>query len=264
MAVGFNERALAAFQAIIELNFFCPGVNQAQRPNEMDERWTTRVIDDLETFWDGESPRIGETNSKGWRNTSDDAEPPPALVTSPGEASNSLEEWASTEQRTTASQPRPARTADPGIDDDVDPFRCILFDDVKDLLFIVRSDRAKSQLAYAFLNFLGLPFAPSDHAPAMDCHADSFINSTLLERNAAREAFWPVVMEGESKPFDTIQGEAMEPERTGIIESPFVIPFKGMVGGIETLFANGRGNWFVLFGKKDLEGVDVEFVRWGR
>lgn len=261
---GFKERALAAFQAIIELNFFRPDADQSPGTNETEERWKTRVVDDLEVFWDGESPRIGESNSKGWRNTPDDADPPvplsPSLPVLASADANSLAEWANTEERTTASQPRPARTTDPGIDDDVDPFRCILFDDVKDLLFILRSDRAKSLLAYAFLNFLGLPFAPASPR-STTYHTDSFVNSTLLERDNAREAFWPKEVDGKGKPFDTFQGEAMEPERRGTVESPFVMPFKCMPGGNETLFRSGRKSWFVLFGKEDLIGIDVEFVR---
>ena len=259
---GFNERALAAFQAIIELNFFRPDVDESRGPNETEERWTTRVVDDLEVFWDGESPRVGESNSKGWRNTPDDADPPISPLPNPvGLDSNSLAEWAKTEERTTAEQPRPARTTDPGIDDDVDPFRCILFDDVKDLLFVLRSDRSKSLLADAFLNFLGLPFTPSASTRGTNYHTDSFVNSTLLERDGAWEGFWPKAVDGNGKPFETFQGEAMEPERRGVIDSPFEIPFKGMPGGNETLFRSGRKDWFVLFGKGDLEGIDVEFVR---
>ena len=217
------------------------------------------MIDDLEVFWDGEALRIGESKAQGWRNTPDDTSSPsplPSSLSTPlGASGSSLAEWATTEVRTTAAQPRPARTTDPGIDDDVDPFCCILFDDVKDLLFILRTEKGKSKLAFAFLNFLGLPSDSTRY------QADSFVNSTLLERHGTREAFWPKELDEGRKPFDTFQGEAMEPERRRVIDSPFEIPFKGMSGGIEVCFGLGRKNWFVLFGKEDLEGVDVEFTR---
>lgn len=55
---GHKERAVAAFQALIELNVFCP-----ERLKSADR--TDKIII-LESFWDSGVPRFGEEGAKGW------------------------------------------------------------------------------------------------------------------------------------------------------------------------------------------------------
>lgn len=208
-------------------------------------------------------PRIGETGAKGWKNSSDDAEPPPStdssLFSTLSDFSDPFERWLASEHLTATSQPRPARATDPGVDDDIDPFRVVLFDDVRDFLFVVHSPDSKIQLIYAFLTFLGLPFVPPDYPTSNPFSTDTFIHSELAERPLLRERFWPK-MEVASVPFDTVSGEAMEPERRSALAAPFEVPFHATPVTVDLLFGTKQG-WFLTLVKEDLKHIDVDFVR---
>lgn len=185
--------------------------------------------------------------------------PPPTTVPS-STPENPFERWASTEQLTATFNSLPARTTDPGIDDDIDPFRVVLFDDIRDFLFVVHSPDSKSQLAYAFLTFLGLPFIPPDCSTSNPFTTDTFIHSELAERSLARDKFWPKE-EVMNVPFDTIQGEAMEPERRSALKEPFDTPFCTTPVSVELLFSS-RSKWFTTLKKEDLLHVDFDFARY--
>ncbi|XP_052775982.1 nuclear exosome regulator NRDE2-like [Mya arenaria] len=63
--VGFNERALATFQAILEYNLFCPPLlKNASKENKMAN---------FEEFWDNESAKIGTQGACGWNQTGSEA-----------------------------------------------------------------------------------------------------------------------------------------------------------------------------------------------
>lgn len=259
---GFSERALCAFQGLIELNFFRSGKDALPGKAESEVKWRFRIMEGMESFWDSEVPRVGEQDAKGWCNTAEDSDLPEPPSPAPLPAStleHPFERWATTEQNTAASQPRPARTTDPGVDDEVDPFRVILFDDIRDFLFVVHSPDSKTQLAYAFLTFLGLPFIPPDFPTSTPFSTDTFIHSELVERPLLRERFWPKA-EVPNIPFETVQGEAMEPERKSALKEPFDVPFKATPVSVDLLFGTKR-KWFVTLGKDDLKHVDVDFAR---
>lgn len=261
---GFSERALAAFQAIIELNIFRPEKDSRPQPGETEAAWRGRVMSELEAFWDSEVARVGEKDAKGWRNTSNDADPPEGAADTfpPSTLPNDLrglERWASTEQLVSAANPRPARTTDPGIDDDVDPFRVVLFDDVRDFLFIVHSPDSQSQLVYAFLTFLSLPFIPPDMPTSTPFSTDPFIHSELVERPDLLARFHPRVEE-RRLPFALIAGEAMEPERKSALTEPFDTPFHSTPTSVDLLFG-AKQKWFLTLKKEDLQHVDVELAR---
>lgn len=224
------------------------------------------MLADLETFWDSEVPRVGETGAKGWRNSSaDDDAPegsPDTFPTSP--LSSDLkprphEKWASTERLTSAANPRPARTTDPGIDDDVDPFRVVLFDDVKDFMFIVHSPDSQLQLVYAFLTFLGLPFVPPDFPTSTPFSTDAFIHSELVERPDLIQRFWPK-LEVAPRSFELVGGEAMEPERRSALSEPFATPFHTTPVTVDVLFGS-KQKWFTMLRQEDLAHVDIELAR---
>lgn len=209
---------------------------------------------------------MGETNAVGWKNTPAEAEPlegPADSFPTPSLAADdharAHEKWASTEQLTSSANPRPARTTDPGIDDDVDPFRVVLFDDVRDFLFVVHSPDAHLQLVYAFLTFLGLPFIPPDMPTSTPFSTDPFIHSELVERPALVRRFWPKVEEKRA-PFALIGGEAMEVERRSALGDPFDTPFHATPTTVDLLFG-ARQKWFVTLRKEDLQHVDVDLAR---
>lgn len=250
---------------MIELNLYRPDNLWAPRLDEDESTWFKKVTAALELFWDSEVPRVGEQNAKGWRNTPDDADIAEATEDSfptsdaPDDAS-ALSKWAAAERLTSLANPRPARTTDPGIDDDIDPFRVVLFDDVQDFLCVVHSPDAKNQLVYAFLTFLGLPFMPPDLPTSTPFSTDSFIHSELVERRALVERFWPKIDALSRQPFMTISGEAMEPERKGSLQEPFDTPFHATPVALDLLFSS-RPRWFQILPKEDLNGVDVAMAR---
>lgn len=266
---GYSERALATFQTMIELNFYRPDVLSlpSTSPRESETVWRERVFVELETFWDSEVPRIGETGGAGWKNSLSDMEPLLSTTSTtippiPDSTENPFERWAQLEALTTVAQPRPARTMDPDVDDDIDPFRVVLFDDVRDFLIVVHSTESKRQLAYAFLTFLGLPFVPPDYPTSSPFQTDPFIHSELVERPEGRERFWPPRRSTQEVrvPYELIGGEAMEPVRKSGLSEPFATPFCATPVSIDLLFATKR-KWFVTLTKAQLGHVDIEFAR---
>lgn len=134
----------------------------------------------------------------------------------------------------------------------------VLFDDLRDVLFVVHAPSSLEQLAYAFLSFLGLPFIPPDFATSSPFSTDAFIHSELAERESARRTFWP---KRETAPvFEVVGGEPMQPERMSGADGPWEAPFGTAPACVDLLFA-ARPRWFVALDKAALEGVDVDFAR---
>lgn len=265
LLAGFAERAFAAFQALVELNLFRP-LDLERLQYERTMPWRERVFSALESFWDGEAARIGENGAKGWRTTSEDDLPPEAaessLTTAVVEVDASLrphERWALAERAAAASARRPARATDAEMDDSEDPYRVVLFDDVKPFLFLLSSPEATHQLAYAFLAFLGLPFVPPDVPTSTPFTTDPFVHSELVERPSLLSRFWPARSSG--APFGVIGGEAMEPERHSALGAPWDVHFKAMPATVDSLFAGSKPAWFKTLGKEDLPDLDVDLAR---
>lgn len=57
-SAGHTEKAVSLFQALIELNLFCPEIL-------VNESYTDR-LEFLETFWDTPVGRLGENGAQGW------------------------------------------------------------------------------------------------------------------------------------------------------------------------------------------------------
>ncbi|KPV78517.1 uncharacterized protein RHOBADRAFT_50976 [Rhodotorula graminis WP1] len=263
---GFAERALAAFQALVELNLLRPpDLERLQYERTMP--WRERVFSAFESFWDGEAPRIGESGAKGWRATTEDDLPPEPVESSSAavalvETDASLrphERWALAERAAAASSRRPARATDVEMDDSEDPYRVVLFDDVKPFLFLLSSPESTHQLAYAFLAFLGLPFVPPDVPTSTPFTTDPFVHSELVERPSLLRRYWPARSSG--APFGIIGGEAMEPERDSALKAPWNVPFKAMPATVDTLFGGPSPGWFKTLGKEDLLDLDLDLAR---
>lgn len=149
------------------------------------------------------------------------------------------------------------------MDDSDDPYRVVLFDDIRPFLFVLHSADSKLQLAYAFLTFLGLPFVPPDYPTSTPFTTDSFIHSELVERPSLVRRYWPKLSTGGGKPFQTVGGEAMELERTSALGAPWETPFGATPAAVDLLFgtSGGKAGWFRTLRKEDLEDVDVELAR---
>ncbi|KAG7290333.1 hypothetical protein NEMBOFW57_000333 [Staphylotrichum longicolle] len=154
---GFEELAVAAWQAVLEM-VFC-------RPEEEGVSSAEAMVEAFGEFWESEVARVGEEGARGWRHfvevgegAVEPPEPRAEMHTDASKTADPFRAWAAAEQRRAEKARMPARTLDEGTDDD--PFRVVMFSDIKDLLVWFPSTvlpLSKALLVEAFLVFCGLP-----------------------------------------------------------------------------------------------------------
>ena len=140
---GFQERAAALWQALLDFN----SVKHASIAKE-------NAITFFEHFWDSEVARLGDIGAKGWSSgstTGPDAATDPEVP--PVDPADLYHSWCGSERIATKCSKLAARTFDATSGD---PFRVVLFDDIKDYMFLV-SDQAHTLLLDAFVCLWGLP-----------------------------------------------------------------------------------------------------------
>ncbi|KAI9207904.1 NRDE-2, necessary for RNA interference-domain-containing protein [Polychytrium aggregatum] len=164
---GYVEQSIACFQALVELNCFCPEKLAAL---SLDQR-----LHALEEFWEAGAPRFGEEGAKGWAAFHDAAIPhdvsslPPAASTSESDVDPSdIYNWWLSEDRDGYRLWMPERNTDDN--DYIDPFRPVVFQDVMPFLFQVRSASGRSHIVASLLRLLRLdihwrPVPTLKHAP---------------------------------------------------------------------------------------------------
>lgn len=146
----FIERGIGIWQATLELNFFKP-------PNLE----TQHVSASLEQFWDSEKARIGEEGAKGWSSgigaqVESRSDPVlPVISKEQQDVEDALRQWCQNESAMSRKCPLPARTLDETSEDD--PFRIVMFSDVRPFLFEVSTIEGKEMLIMGFLQFSSLP-----------------------------------------------------------------------------------------------------------
>ena len=228
---GYNELGIACFQGIMELNLFRPEIapptSEAARDAELDR---------FEEFWDSECPRFGEEGAKGWRMFD-----PDELVDVPATVKEMSEDWYEREEE--SKHDMPARTTDE-LDDD--PYRVILFNDIRPLLYAFTTDVVK-ELPYAFISFCGV------NIPAPDASSNQLTDPWLSTAFEFRN-FWPAPSTVDS--IEWINGEVVEPERLPGINTPFSFPKKVFPVDIETLFPD---TWFGL-SPSALASINTQFL----
>lgn len=165
---GYNERALATFQALIEFNLFTPLVD---RPLSCEE-WITL----FETFWDCGVPRFGEDNAIGWSAAVSRKQVYTNILVN-SEDLNTLEDdilsqkfpqwktWLEFEHMRASHcwlpwRPNPA--LDQTFEDCEDQDRAVPFEDFAEILFMLPSEDMKFGLLCRFLTFLGVELHTSD------------------------------------------------------------------------------------------------------
>ncbi|KAL2256927.1 hypothetical protein VTK26DRAFT_916 [Humicola hyalothermophila] len=155
---GYAELAVAVWQAMLEMAFCQPGEDVV---GENSDAW----LEAFAEFWESEMPRIGEDGARGWRAfveaESGLGDPPEGKMQKSGEVpptADPFTTWGAVERQAMKQARMPARTLDEGADDD--PFRVIMFSDIKDLLVCFPSallQHVRPRLLDAFLVFCGLP-----------------------------------------------------------------------------------------------------------
>ena len=166
---------------------------------------------------------------------------PEELVEVPTTMKEMSEGWYQREEE--SKHDMPARTTDE-LDDD--PYRVILFNDIRPFLYAFTTD-VVNQLLYAFISFCGI------NIPAPDLSSNQMTDPWLSTAFDSKQ-FWPPASNVNS--IEWINGEAVEPERLPGINTPFSFPKKIFPVDIDTLFPN---TWFGL-SPSDLLYIDTQFL----
>lgn len=184
---GYKELAVAAWQGLLELNLF--------RPESV--KGGSEVLAAFEAYWEDEMPRIGDADAQGWRHHLRSGELGDAPGTTAVQESaetrgqDPYRAWAAAERARGEKATLPARTMDPDTDDD--PFRVVMYSDIKQWLFVIPQDclpHATRQLIDAFLLFCGLPLAFRCSSWLERAYHDQFLSgsSTHVRLQPAWEA----------------------------------------------------------------------------
>ncbi|KAL8892557.1 MAG: hypothetical protein Q9215_000554 [Flavoplaca cf. flavocitrina] len=141
---GYMEVAVASWQALLEFEFNKP--TQYRHADQTKSTFDDSILA-FEQFWDSEAPRIGEANARGWLNFDDDCpeqrQPPEAGKTPSHHVTNVFKSWADAEQQTSSRSHLPNRDIDEPLDD---PYRTVLFSDVRHALIESPTDIAEDQV----------------------------------------------------------------------------------------------------------------------
>ena len=225
LQAGYTERAFACYQALIEINLFCPA-HLERRP------FRERLLH-LKKFWEGPSPRFGEPGAKGWANTITipspaDHAPPPSIENEEikfasgmlcgllcirvSELTNTflflietgpsvLEKWAKIEALRENHAFLSFNVAREG-DLPEDPDRVTPFEDLEENLMQISTAAAKEELLFMFLNFVGIP---------------ANFHGSLRHSLRSPEGWWKVRMED----FENMERVFPEPNAPVSVESLF-------------------------------------------
>ncbi|KAK2004821.1 DUF1740-domain-containing protein [Colletotrichum falcatum] len=196
---GFRELAIAAWQALLELNL--------QRPSNFEDSTQSQILDAFRDFWEDESPRIGEKSAFGWdhyvrANGAVDLAEPWRDEGSVQESRDVYKSWGATERLRAANARTPARATDDVLEED--PYRVVMFSDIEEILFIIPSGVVPAiwkQLVDAFLLFCCLPpaFRASDWTEAAENDTLVTGSMSLFENDVLRKPNEPDVMDESKK-----------------------------------------------------------------
>jgi len=240
---GYDELAIATVQAMMEMNLFR---SESTLPGSESARETE--LSQFEEFWDSEASRFGEENARGWKNSDPDQDPPEASKDMDWEMNAStLDEWVLREIQSKGRMP--ARTTDE-LDDD-DPYRVVLFNDIKPLLYTFSTDVIQ-QLPYAMLQFCGLHIPPVETSSFDDMLTDAWLHNSFNIQE-----LWPP--RSTDNAIEWINGEAVEAERLPGIDTPFSFKRKIYPATFDTLFSS-PGQWFQHFEPSDFASLNTQFL----
>ncbi|KAI2035325.1 hypothetical protein LOZ45_000310 [Ophidiomyces ophidiicola] len=218
---GYQEHAVAMWQAILEFNF-C-------RPPDLST--TYDAISSFSDFWDGEGARLGEANARGWDAAGHEpptakAAPPPGTV----DTAAIFDSWIKVEQNLMHHSCLPARTQDEAQEDD--PYQVILSSDISEFLAIFSED-VSDLLLDAFLLFCRLPPQSSGKNPdtlSQWCE-DPFIRNLILDQSDI--------------PAQWLESISSGPENHESA-TPILLPYSNFANNEDTMFSDAS-SWYSAF-----------------
>ncbi|KAI8284649.1 Protein NRDE2-like protein [Colletotrichum sp. SAR 10_98] len=192
---GYRESAVAAWQALLELNL--------QRPSTHDALPESEILSSFRDFWEDEAPRLGEHNASGWShyvqtNGSVDSPEQQRDDDTVVQSRDVYKSWGATERLRATSSRSPGRATDDVLEDD--PYRVVMYSDVEELLFVIPSaivSRVWKQLVDGLLIFCCLPPVFRSSPWIQSAENDSFVVGSLsvFEADVLRKPNEPDVMD---------------------------------------------------------------------
>ncbi|KAG0730299.1 Protein NRDE2 [Chionoecetes opilio] len=156
---GHMERSIALFQALVELNLFCPK-HSSTRGVALEAKLAL-----FEPFWDSRAARFGEESAVGWAQVMERREPvqfPEVILEGMideeddvlGEGGTTSGLWLALE---TCRERRHWLPWEQDPEDCEDPERMVPLEDILPHLFTLTSEEEKFYLVLQFLRFFGVP-----------------------------------------------------------------------------------------------------------
>jgi len=247
---GFVEQAVSGWQSLLEYEYNKP--SKLQDIEHMDGGPLHHAtISTFEKFWDSEVPRIGEDGCRGWASFCVDANNPPQpkteIASIPEDAQDIWGSWVDSEHKHALLTRNPARTIDNVVEDD--PYRVILFSDVKPFLIDSPSVESRAACLDAFLAFCHLPPC-QEGDPAgrsRSWRRDGYLrNETLCAPTSALQPWTNLSPEDQTLGLEGDELHGRGSRSTSPRRSLFDLPMSDYQLSSDSLFARA-GSWFAAF-----------------
>jgi len=261
---GYIERAFGCFQAVMEINLFPPRIfTMANLQITFAE-----MLMEFETFWESEVPRFGEQGAKGWQefyraksNGEATSDVPEAYAVDENDSGVGFDEWAAVEKKKDIKRRTPLRINNTQPEDiDNDPYVIVMFDDIRPLMFQLKTKQNLQHLMYTFFTFFNLPYIPPQISTNTPFTTDTFTHNHLAGPTLS-QMFWPPKLEDNRRLLTYVDGIPMEREKEQGTATPFGIPSCSFPIGVDELFAK-HDQWFSCAPIYRLDSdMDIPFVR---
>lgn len=186
---GFQEYALALWQAAIEFYLFQPTVLGKSTHDSIPQ---SDLLKYFEEFWDEEVPRFGESNAHGWSKFYESggtvANPNANYLDFSIDAQDCFENFAETEEQLMRALREPGRTIDETGSND--PYHVILSSDIIPILSLLPHSVDYHILIDGLTCFFQLPPVPNFERPASRQRwwHDPFLCNGILEHPTRRDS----------------------------------------------------------------------------
>lgn len=246
---GFTEHANTAWQALLEFVFFKPIIVQASDQNKdaFPQETTSNIF---KKFWESEVPRIGEEGAEGWASFFQKQGEPPQPRTETADCVEDSKElwksWVDSERRHSLLSRNPARTID---DTEAnDPYRIILFSDIRPFLIDPPSRAGQQVVLDAFIAFCRLPpfAAEGSDSRSRVWGRDCFLCNDALHLNGKLQDSWKLQspkQHGSSEEQDNTDKDGARLHLGS--QNPFQFPVLDYQVSTDSLFAEKQ--WFSAF-----------------
>ncbi|KAK4896256.1 hypothetical protein LTR27_005778 [Elasticomyces elasticus] len=175
---GYDEFAHALWQAVLEYQFLAPARNlPVQDP-----------LKSFENYWDSELPRIGEAGSQGWAHYAQHGGKAARNVASPTcptlDIDQPFQSFAIGERALLGKLLLPVTDDNGNVAAD-DPFRYVMFSEIRPFLETLVDELPKEDILGSFLTFMRLPPIARLDGAARDWRSDQFIagDDTMVSSN---------------------------------------------------------------------------------